>query len=33
MAYNAWQYYQATGDLAWLAHKGADLIIEVALVR
>lgn len=31
IAYNAWQYYQATGHLAWLAHKGADLIIEVAL--
>ncbi|MFC5999600.1 beta-phosphoglucomutase family hydrolase [Quadrisphaera sp. GCM10027208] len=30
VAYNAWQYYQATGDVAWLAHRGADLIIEVA---
>lgn len=30
IAYNAWQYYQATGDVAWLAHRGADLIIEVA---
>jgi trehalose/maltose hydrolase-like predicted phosphorylase len=30
VAYNAWQYYQTTGDVAWLAHRGADLIIEVA---
>lgn len=30
VAYNAWQYYQTTGDLGWLAHRGADLIIEVA---
>ena len=30
VAFNAWQYYQATGDVAWLAHRGADLIIEVA---
>jgi len=30
VAYNAWQYYQATGDVAWLAHHGADLIVEVA---
>ena len=29
VAFNAWQYYQATGDVAWLAHRGADLIIEV----
>ncbi len=29
VAYNAWQYYQTTGDVAWLAHRGADLIIEV----
>lgn len=29
IAYNAWQYYEATGDVAWLAHRGADLIIEV----
>lgn len=29
VAYNAWQYYQATGDTAWLAERGADLIIEV----
>ncbi|QSR30609.1 family 65 glycosyl hydrolase [Nocardioides sp. S5] len=30
VAYNAWQYYQATGDGDWLSHRGADLIIEVA---
>jgi HAD superfamily hydrolase (TIGR01509 family) len=29
VAWNAWQHYQATGDLAWLADKGAELIIEV----
>lgn len=30
IAYNAWQYSQATGDVTWLARRGADLIIEVA---
>lgn len=30
IAYNAWEYYQATGDLTWLTRRGADLIIEVA---
>ena len=30
VAYNAWQYYLATGDVAWLSQRGADLIIEVA---
>ncbi|WP_205730015.1 glycosyl hydrolase family 65 protein [Blastococcus sp. TF02-8] len=29
VAYNAWLYYQATGDTAWLAERGAELIIEV----
>lgn len=29
VAWNAWQHFQATGDLEWLAEKGADLIIEV----
>lgn len=29
IAHNAWQYYQATGDTAWLAERGAELIIEV----
>ena len=30
VAYNAWQHYQATGDVDWLADRGAELIIEVA---
>ena len=30
VAYNAWQYYQATADVGWLSRRGADLIIEVA---
>jgi beta-phosphoglucomutase family hydrolase len=30
VAYNAWQYYTSTGDVRWLARRGADLIIEVA---
>ncbi|MDI2124789.1 glycoside hydrolase family 65 protein [Yinghuangia seranimata] len=30
IAYNAWQYYQATGDHAYLAAEGAELIIEIA---
>jgi beta-phosphoglucomutase family hydrolase len=30
IAYNAWQYFEVTGDVAWLGHRGADLIIEVA---
>ena len=29
VAYNAWQHYQATGDLEWLAERGGELIIEV----
>mgnify|MGYP002335823309 CR=1 FL=1 len=29
VAWNAWQHFQATGDLGWLADKGAELIIEV----
>lgn len=29
VAYNAWQYFEATGDTAWLAERGAELIIEV----
>ena len=29
IAYNAWQHYQATGDLEWLAERGAELIIDV----
>jgi trehalose/maltose hydrolase-like predicted phosphorylase len=30
VAFNAWQYYQATNDTAWLLGRGADLVIEVA---
>jgi trehalose/maltose hydrolase-like predicted phosphorylase len=30
VAFNAWQYYQATNDTAWLLRRGADLVIEVA---
>lgn len=30
VAVNAWRYYQATGDVVWLAQRGADLIVEVA---
>ncbi|WP_115787689.1 HAD-IA family hydrolase [Arthrobacter silvisoli] len=30
VAFNAWQYYEATQDADWLLTKGADLIIEVA---
>ena len=30
VAHNAWQHYTATGDIAWLAERGAELIIEVA---
>ncbi|WP_405218318.1 beta-phosphoglucomutase family hydrolase [Agrococcus sp. Ld7] len=29
VAYNAWQYFQATGDRGWLATRGAELIVEV----
>ena len=29
VAYNAWQYFQGTGDRDWLATRGAELIIEV----
>lgn len=30
IAYNIWQYYQATGDLDFLSFYGAELIIEIA---
>ncbi|CAA0094040.1 putative glycosyl hydrolase [Mycolicibacterium vanbaalenii] len=30
VAYSAWQFYQATGDLAYLIDYGAELIVEVA---
>jgi trehalose/maltose hydrolase-like predicted phosphorylase len=30
VAYNVWQYYQATGDRDFLARYGAEIIVEVA---
>jgi trehalose/maltose hydrolase-like predicted phosphorylase len=30
IAYNIWQYYQATGDLAFLAAYGAEMLWEIA---
>ena len=30
VAFNAWQYFQATQDRAWLLHHGAELLVEVA---
>lgn len=30
VAFNAWAYFEATGDVTWLASRGADLIVEVA---
>ncbi|MCF2528925.1 glycoside hydrolase family 65 protein [Yinghuangia soli] len=30
VAYNVWQYFQATGDHAYLAAEGAELLIEIA---
>ncbi|WP_159847752.1 trehalose-phosphatase [Nocardia sp. CY41] len=30
IAYNVWQYYQATGDLEFLVECGAELLVEVA---
>jgi beta-phosphoglucomutase family hydrolase len=30
VAFNAWQYFQATGNKIWLLQKGAELVIEVA---
>lgn len=30
IAFNAWQYYQATSDDSWLSHEGAELMIEIA---
>lgn len=30
IAYNAWQYYQATGDDVYLAAEGAELLVEIA---
>ena len=30
VAYNAWQYYQVTGDLRYLIENGAELLAEIA---
>jgi trehalose/maltose hydrolase-like predicted phosphorylase len=30
VAYNVWQYYQATGDLAFLCEHGAEMLLEIA---
>jgi trehalose/maltose hydrolase-like predicted phosphorylase len=30
VAFNAWQYFLATQDRAWLLHHGAELVVEVA---
>jgi trehalose/maltose hydrolase-like predicted phosphorylase len=30
IAWNVWQYYQATGDLAFLAAYGAEMLVEIA---
>lgn len=30
IAYNAWQYFESTGDRTWLVQRGAELVIEIA---
>jgi trehalose 6-phosphate phosphatase len=30
IAYNIWQYYQATGDREFLTHHGAEMLLEIA---
>ncbi|UGQ11694.1 glycoside hydrolase family 65 protein [Yinghuangia sp. ASG 101] len=30
VAYNAWQYFQATADVGYLAAEGAELLVEIA---
>ena len=30
VAYNVWQYYQATGDIEFLAFYGAEMLLEIA---
>ncbi len=30
VAYNVWQYYQATGDLDFLCEQGAEMLLEIA---
>ena len=31
IAYNAWVYYESTGDMDWLSGQGAELIIGITL--
>jgi trehalose/maltose hydrolase-like predicted phosphorylase len=30
IAYNVWQYYQATGDMEFLSYYGAEMLVEIA---
>lgn len=30
IAYNVWRYYEASGDLEWLADYGAEMLLEIA---
>lgn len=30
IVYNVWQYYQVTGDVAFLARAGAEMVLEIA---
>jgi len=30
IAYNAWQYFESTGDREWLVRRGSELLIDVA---
>jgi trehalose/maltose hydrolase-like predicted phosphorylase len=30
VAHNVWQYYRATGDLSFLIHHGAEMLVEIA---
>jgi alpha,alpha-trehalase len=30
VAYNVWRYYQTTGDVAFLAYGGAEMLVEIA---
>jgi trehalose/maltose hydrolase-like predicted phosphorylase len=30
IAYNVWQYHQATGDMEFLSHHGAEMLVEIA---
>jgi beta-phosphoglucomutase family hydrolase len=30
IAYNTWQYFEATGDRAWVIQRGAEILVEVA---